>query len=91
MQAARQSGANDTMVQGVGMVLSQMLDVFKRHGIQRIQAEGTPFDPNLHQAVMQVPSKDIPVSTVVQVLENGYTLHDRVIRPASVSVSSPAE
>lgn len=91
LQAARQSGANDTMVQGVGMVLSQMLDVFKRHGIQRIQAEGTPFDPNLHQAVMQVPSKDIPVSTVVQVLENGYTLHDRVIRPASVSVSSPAE
>ena len=40
---------------------------------------------------MQVPSKDLPVSTVVQVLENGYTLHDRVIRPASVSVSSQAD
>jgi len=91
LQAAKKSGANDPMVQGVSMVLTQVLDVFKRHGIQRIQAEGTPFDPNLHQAVMQVPSKDLPVSTVVQVLENGYTLHDRVIRPASVSVSSPAE
>lgn len=91
LQAAKQSGANDPMVQGVSMVLSQVLDVFKRHGIQRIQAEGTLFNPNLHQAVMQVPSKDLPVSTVVQVLENGYTLHDRVIRPASVSVSSQAE
>lgn len=91
LQASKQSGANDPMVQGVSMVLSQVLDVFKRHGIQRIQAEGTIFNPNLHQAVMQVPSKDLPVSTVVQVLENGYTLHDRVIRPASVSVSSQAE
>jgi len=91
LQASKQSGANDSMVQGVSMVLAQVLDVFKRHGIQRIQAEGTPFNPNLHQAVMQVPSKDLPVSTVVQVLENGYTLHDRVIRPASVSVSSQAD
>jgi molecular chaperone GrpE len=91
LQASKQSGANDPMVQGVSMVLAQVLDVFKRHGIQRIQAEGTLFNPNLHQAVMQVPSKDLPVSTVVQVLENGYTLHDRVIRPASVSVSSQAD
>ena len=91
LQASKQSGATDPMVQGVSMVLSQVLDVFKRHGIQRIQAEGTLFNPNLHQAVMQVPSKDLPVSTVVQVLENGYTLHDRVIRPASVSVSCQAE
>lgn len=92
LQAAKAGGDNGSMVQGVSMVLSQVLDVFKRHGIQRIQAEGHSFDPNLHQAVMQVPSKDLPVSTVIQVLENGYTLHDRVIRPASVSISSaPSE
>jgi molecular chaperone GrpE len=85
--AAKQVGETGPLVQGVGMVQSQYLDALKRHGINRIEAQGQPFDPNLHQAVMQQPS-DQPANTVVQVLEQGYTLHDRVLRPARVIVST---
>ena len=62
--------------------------MFRRHGISRIEAQGKPFDPNLHQAVLQQPSKDHPPGTVVQVLEQGYMMHDRVLRPARVAVST---
>jgi molecular chaperone GrpE len=85
--AARQAGDNGSLAQGVGMVVSQMLDVLRRHGITPIDALGKPFDPNLHQAVMQVPTADQPPMTVVQVLEQGYLLHDRVLRPARVAVA----
>lgn len=85
--AAKQAGETGPLVQGVGMVQSQYLDALKRHGINRIEAQGQPFDPNLHQAVMQQPS-DQPPNTVLQVLEQGYTLHDRVLRPARVIVST---
>ena len=70
--AAEQAGETGPLVQGVAMVQSQMLDVLRRHGITRIEAQGKPFDPNLHQAVMQQPSKDQPPGTVLQVLEHGY-------------------
>jgi molecular chaperone GrpE len=86
--AAKQVGETGPLVQGVAMVQSQLLDVFRRHGISRIEAQGKPFDPNLHQAVLQQPSKDHPPGTVVQVLEQGYMMHDRVLRPARVAVST---
>jgi molecular chaperone GrpE len=85
--AAKQAGEVGPLVQGVGMVQSQYLDALKRHGITRIEAQGQPFDPNLHQAVMQQPS-DQPANSVLQVLEQGYMLHDRVLRPARVIVST---
>jgi molecular chaperone GrpE len=90
LTAARQTGENGPLVQGVAMVQNQVLDVLRRHGIQRIDAQGKPFDPNLHQAVMQQPSGEVAPGTVVQVLEQGYTLHDRVLRPARVIVAAPA-
>ncbi len=71
--AAEQAGEKGPLVQGVAMVHTQLLDILRRHGITRIEAQGQPFDPNLHQAVMQQPSKDHPPMTVVQVLEQGYT------------------
>ena len=90
--AAQQAGETGPLVQGVAMVQAQLLDVFRRHGVVRLEAQGEPFDPNLHQAVMQQPSKEHPAGTVVQVLEHGYRIHDRVLRPARVIVSSaPAE
>ncbi|MBL8864934.1 MAG: nucleotide exchange factor GrpE, partial [Planctomycetia bacterium] len=49
---------------------------------------GSPFDPNLHQAVMQQPSANVPPGAVVQVLQHGFTIHDRVLRPASVIVAA---
>ena len=73
------------------MVHAQLLDILRRHGVTRIEAQGQPFDPNQHQAVMQQPSKEHPPMTVVQVLEPGYMIHERVLRPARVAVSTAAE
>jgi molecular chaperone GrpE len=86
-EAARQAGEKGPLVQGVAMVQSQLLDMLKRHGINPIDAVGQPFDPNLHQAVMQQPSAEQPPNTVLQVLERGFLIHDRVLRPARVVVS----
>ncbi len=86
--AAKQAGETGPLVQGVALVQSQVLDILRRHGITPIDAQGQPFDPNLHQAVMQQPSGGVPPGTVLQVLEQGYKLHDRVLRPARVVVSA---
>jgi molecular chaperone GrpE len=86
--AAKQAGETGPLVQGVVMVQAQLLDVLRRHGITPIDALGKPFDPAVHQAVMQQPSDQQP-NTVLQVLEQGFMIHDRVLRPARVVVSRP--
>jgi len=87
--AANKDGAGGALAQGVSMVQTQLLDILRRHGITRIEAQEQPFDPNLHQAVMQQPGKDQAPGTVLQVLEQGYMIHDRVLRPARVIVAAP--
>jgi molecular chaperone GrpE len=89
--AARQAGEKGALAQGVSMVVAQLLDVLRRHGVTRIEARGQPFDPHLHQAVMQQPAAEHPPNTVAQVLEEGYMMHDRVLRPARVAVSAAPE
>jgi molecular chaperone GrpE len=89
--AAKQANETGPLVQGVALVQAQLLDMLRRHGITRMEAQGQPFDPNLHQAVMQQPSADQPPNTVLQVLEQGFMIHDRVLRPARVVVSKPTE
>jgi len=74
--------------QGVAMIYQQLQQVLRKHGIVPMDAEGQPFDPHLHQAVMQQPSRDHPPNTVLKVLEAGYFYHDRVLRPARVIVST---
>jgi len=86
--AAKQAGESGPLMQGVALIQTQVLDALRRHGITRIEAQGQPFDPNLHQAVMQQPSSDVPPHTVLQVLEQGFMIHDRVLRPARVVVSA---
>src|SRR5438128_1759449 len=76
MAEAKQAGETGPLVQGVTMVQGQLVDLLRRHGITRIDAQGKPFDPHLHQAVMQQPTHDYPPNTVVQVLEPGYMIHD---------------
>jgi molecular chaperone GrpE len=90
VEAARQAGESGPLMQGVALIQSQMLDMLRRHGITPIDALGKPFDPNLHQAVMQQPS-DQPPNTVVGVLEKGFMIHDRVLRPARVAVAAAAQ
>jgi molecular chaperone GrpE len=88
--AAQQAGETGPLVQGVRMVHGQLLDLLRRHGITPIDALGQPFDPNLHSAVMQQGSSDVAPNTVLQVLEQGFMHHDRVLRPARVVVSAAA-
>ena len=87
--AAKQAGETGPLVQGVAMVHGQFLDLLRRHGVTPMDALGKPFDPNLHQAVMQQPSAEQPPNTVVNVLGQGDLMHDRVLRPAQVAVSVP--
>jgi molecular chaperone GrpE len=88
MAAAKQANESGPLVQGVNMVHAQFLDLLKRHQVTPIDAEGKQFDPNLHQAVMQQPaSAEHPPNTVLKVVENGYKIHDRVLRPARVIVA----
>ncbi len=88
VNSAKQAGDAGPLTQGVSMVIGQFLELLKRHGITRIDCEGKPFDPNLHQAVMQKPVDDVEPNIVLQVLEQGFLNQDRVLRPAMVIVST---
>jgi molecular chaperone GrpE len=89
LNAARQSGDDGALVQGVAMVQRQFLEALRRHGITQVDAQpGKPFDPNVHQAVMQKPTADMDPGQIVEVYEQGYMNQDRVLRPAKVAVSA---
>ncbi len=81
----------DALLQGIEMIQKQMLSVLEKYGVGIIESEGQPFDPRIHEAILQVPSEEHPENTVVQEFERGYTLHDKVIRPAKVIVSKLPE
>lgn len=75
------------LLEGMKMVYRQLKDGFEQENIKEIEAEGKPFDPEFHQAVMQVDNEEYEPNTVVEVMQKGYTLGDRVIRPAMVKVT----
>ncbi|MFM9889732.1 MAG: nucleotide exchange factor GrpE [Rickettsiales bacterium] len=77
-----------SLATGVEMTLNELLGVFNRQGIQRIDPMGQKFDHNLHQAVAQIEVPDAEPGTVVQVLQAGYQIHDRLLRPAMVGVAT---
>jgi molecular chaperone GrpE len=87
VDAAAKSQNVEELVKGVSMVAQQIESLLAAHGVEKIEALGRPFDPNLHEAVMQVPSAEYPAMTVVADYESGYRLHDRVVRPSKVAVS----
>ena len=87
--AAKAAGDQGPLATGVSATAAQLLDALRRHGVTRIDCgPGTVFDPNLHQAVMQQPTADFEPGQVVQVLQQGFLIHDRVLRPASVVVAA---
>jgi molecular chaperone GrpE len=75
-----------SLLDGVAMTETALLDAFARHGLKRIGAKGDKFDPNLHQAVAQIPS-DAPAGAIADVFQPGYTLGERTLRAAMVAVS----
>jgi molecular chaperone GrpE len=90
--AAEAGESNEGLRQGVELVYKQFRDVLDKVGVKPFQAEGERFDPAKHDAVMQVTTTDAPENTVVQVLQDGYLYHDKVLRHAKVGVSKkPAE
>ena len=83
--------ANDealkNLVEGIAATERQLQSALERHNIKRIDPEGEKFDSHHHQAMFEVPGTDKPGGTVVQVLQSGYILHDRLLRPALVGVA----
>ena len=81
-------GSHAGLLEGVKLVAAQLEAVLKQHHCEPIEAVGQPFDPNQHQAIAQEPSDQHPAGTVTRAAQVGYKLHDRVIRPAQVFVST---
>jgi molecular chaperone GrpE len=97
MQRALASGGDDlrqtgdaptiALLDGVELTERELLKVLEKHGIRNFSPEGEKFDPHLHQAMYEVPDASVPAGTVVQVIQPGYTIGDRVLRPAMVAVA----
>lgn len=86
--AAKQSGETGVLSQGVNATIGMFVDVLRRHGVSRVDVgPGSTFDPNVHQAVSEMPTNDHPAGSVAVVLQGGFMFHDRVLRPASVIVA----
>ena len=79
------------LVVGVEMIHQEITSVLERHGITMINPEGEKFDYDKHQAMFEVPTNDVDPGMVVQVAQNGWMLHDRLLTPAMVGVSKPAD
>ena len=85
---AAQNEAMSSLIAGLKMTEKELLNVLERHGVKRLDPTGQKFDPNLHQAVAQVPSDSVPSGHVVNVAQSGFTIKERVLRAAMVMVSS---
>jgi molecular chaperone GrpE len=85
--AQSQKESDQCMMQGLEMTLEEIRKVLKKYHVTPVEAMGKPFDPAFHEAVMQQPTDDCPDNTVIQEMQKGYMLHDRLIRPAMVVVS----
>jgi molecular chaperone GrpE len=88
IEAAEKAGEADNLLEGFRLVKQQLMAILSQHHAESIAAEGQPFDPNFHEAILQQPSPEVPAGYVMQVTQTGYKLHDRVVRPAQVIVSS---
>jgi molecular chaperone GrpE len=88
-RAIQHAPEGDPMVDGVRMVARQFEDALRSVGVTAIEAEGQPFDPAVHEAIGGEESPDVEHDTVLSVLQPGYRLHDRVLRPALVRVAHP--
>lgn len=93
VEASEGSGGEDlqALLQGIELVRREFLGVLGKHGVTRIEALDQPFDPAVHEAMTQVVDDSVPQGTVMEVLEEGYQLRDRMLRPSRVVVSKHSE
>ncbi|RDY89300.1 nucleotide exchange factor GrpE [Bacillus amyloliquefaciens] len=87
LQVEAESEQTKSLLQGMEMVRHQLMDALEKEGVEAIEAVGQEFDPNLHQAVMQVEDENFGSNIVIEELQKGYKLKDRVIRPSMVKVN----
>lgn len=80
-------GAFKALLDGIELTERDLAKTFERHGVKLLEPKGQRFDPNRHQAMFEVPDAEVPSGTVVQVMQAGYVLGDRVLRPALVGVA----
>lgn len=78
----------NALATGVEMTEKLLLSILERNGLKRVESLDRPFDPNLHQAMQEFEDKTVPTGTILQVFQEGYLLHDRLVRPAMVVISS---
>jgi molecular chaperone GrpE len=85
------AGASDALIEGVRLTEKELLTTLERHGIKRVDPKsGEKFNHDLHEAMFEVPTDAQEPGTIVQVMEAGYTIHDRLLRPARVGVAKSA-
>jgi len=85
--AAEREPALKSFLEGVTLTERELINILERHGIKRLNPKDEPFNPHLHQAMMEVPRSDVAPGTIVQVFQPGFTIEDRVLRPAMVVVA----
>ncbi len=87
-EARAEAGASlSGLLDGVEMTEREMLNLMDKHGVKKIDPSGERFDPNFHQAMFEVPNPDVPSGTVVEVVQTGYVIGERMLRPAMVGVA----
>jgi molecular chaperone GrpE len=86
-RALQHSDADDEFHKGVELIYKQLYDVLTKHGLRSIDEVGAHFDPNIHEAVVREEDPSVPSHTVTAILQKGYFLHDRLLRPALVKVA----
>jgi len=84
---AAADGALKGLIDGIELTERDLAKTLERHGVKRVEPEGQKFDPNRHQAMFEMPNPDVPAGTVVQVVQTGYVIGERVLRPALVGVA----
>lgn len=89
-RAMDSSGSAEDLKQGLKMIVRQHEEILRRHGVERVDSVGRPFDPTVHEAVAREESTEVEVPTVTKEMQKGYLLHDRLLRPAMVFVAMPA-
>ncbi|MDQ1279861.1 MAG: molecular chaperone GrpE [Thermoproteota archaeon] len=87
VEAGKQSSDKNSIIEGIEMILKKTYDVLGRQGLRKIDAIGCPFDPNKHDAIIKVPTKDYKEGTVIEEIRKGFMLKGKVIRPSLVKVA----
>ena len=91
ISAAQENSEESALFEGVKLTNKDIVKLFETFNVKSVKADNEPFDPNFHQAVTQEENDEFPDNTVTKVLQKGYLLHDRLIRPAMVVVSKKAK